>query len=163
MGQSPSPSSDSDVGPRDRGFEISHILAATDFSESSVAAAQAAVDLSVRWSAPLTWVHVLAPLKVPAQWQPLVQESEDARVALARTALKTLAGQLCGTRVCEDLVVLGQPAEMIGSIARDRGTQLIVMGLASERGAFATRPGSIAYRVLCSSTVPVLVVPTSDK
>src|SRR4051812_46795845 len=30
----PSPSSDSEVGPRNRGFEISHILAATDFSES---------------------------------------------------------------------------------------------------------------------------------
>ena len=84
-------------------------------------------------------------------------------MASARTALKTLAGQLCGTRVCEDLVVLGHPAEMIGSIARDRGTQLIVMGLASEQGVFATRPGSMAYRVLCSSTVPVLVVPTSGK
>ncbi len=159
----PSPSSDSDVEPQHRGFEISRILAATDFSESSVAAAQAAVELSMRWSAPLTLVHVLAPLKVPAQWQRLVQETEEMRVASARTALKTLAGQLCGTRICEDVVVLGHPAEMIGSIARDRGTQLIVMGLASERGMFAPRPGSIAYRVLCSSAVPVLVVPTSDK
>jgi nucleotide-binding universal stress UspA family protein len=158
----PLPSGDSEVETRHRGFEISHILAATDFSESSVAAAQVAVELSMRWSAPLTVVHVLAPVKVPAQWQPLVQESEAMRVASARTALKTLAGQLCGTRVCEDLVVLGHPAEMIGSIARDRGAQLIVMGLASERGVFAPRPGSIAYRVLCSSTVPVLVVPSSD-
>jgi nucleotide-binding universal stress UspA family protein len=159
----PSPSSDADVESPHRRLEISHILAATDFSDSSVAAAQAAVELSMRWSAPLTLVHVLAPLKVLAQWQPLVQESEEMRVASARTALKTLAGQLCGTRVCEDLVVLGHPAEMIGSIARDRGTQLVVMGLAGARGVFAPRPGSIAYRVLCSSTVPVLVVPTSDK
>jgi len=75
----PSPSSDSDVESQHQGFEISHILAATDFSESSVAAAQAAVELSMRWSAPLTLVHVLAPLKVPAQWQPLVQESEEMR------------------------------------------------------------------------------------
>ena len=116
----------------------------------------------MRWSAPLTLVHVLAPLKVLAQWQPLVQESEEMRVASARTALKTLAGQLCGTRVCEDLVVLGHPAEMIGSIARERRVQLIVMGLSCERGVFATRPGSIAYRVLCSSTVPVLVVPAAE-
>ena len=159
----PSPSSDSDIDSQHGGFEITHILAATDFSESSVAAAQAAVELSQRWSAPLTLVHVLAPLKVPAQWQPLVQESEDMRAASARTALRTLAEQLSGTPVCEHLVVLGHPAEMIGSIARDRGTQLVVMGLASERGVFATRPGSIAYRVLCSSTVPVLVVPISDK
>src|SRR6478735_9154298 len=44
-------------------------------------AAQATVELSTRWSAPLTLVHVLAPVKVPARWQPLVQESEAMRVA----------------------------------------------------------------------------------
>ena len=159
----PSPSNDSDGELQQRGVEISRILAAIDFSESSVAAARAAVELSRQWSAPLTLVHVVAPLKVPAQWQPLVQESQEGRLASARTALTTLAGQLCGTRGCEDLVILGNPAEMIGSVARDRGTQLIVMGLASEQGVLAPRPGSIAYRVLCSSTVPVLVVPTSDQ
>ena len=82
--------------PQHRGFEISHILAATDFSESSVAAAQTAVELSQRLSAPLTLVHVVEPLKVPAQWQPLVQESDDMRVGFARTGLRTLAGQLSG-------------------------------------------------------------------
>jgi nucleotide-binding universal stress UspA family protein len=159
----PPPSADSDVVPQHRGCDISHIVTATDFSDASVAAAQAAVELSMRWSASLTLLHVVVPLKVPAQWQSLVQDSEDARVASARTALRTLAGQLCGTRVREDVVILGQPAEMIGSITRERGAQLIVMGLASDRGVFAPRPGSIAYRVLCSSTVPVLVVPTADK
>jgi nucleotide-binding universal stress UspA family protein len=158
----PPPSSAPDAEPGGRDFAISHLLAATDFSESSVAAAKAAVELSVRWSASLTLVHVLAPLKVPAQWQGLVQESEEARVASARAALKALAEKICGTCPCEDLVVLGHPAEMIGSIARERRVQLIVMGLSCERGVFATRPGSIAYRVLCSSTVPVLVVPAAE-
>jgi nucleotide-binding universal stress UspA family protein len=159
----PSPSSDSDVQPQHRRFEISHILAATDFSDSSVAAAQAAVELSMQWSASLTLAHVVAPLRVPPHCQPLVQESEEVRLTSARTTLKALAGQVCGARGCDELVVVGDPAEMIGSVARDRGTQLIVMGLASERGVFAPRPGSIAYRVLCSTAVPVLVVPTSDK
>jgi nucleotide-binding universal stress UspA family protein len=159
----PSPSNDAEVEPQHRGFDVSHILAATDFSDSSVAAAQTAVELAVRWSASLTLAHVVAPLRVPAQWQPLVQESEERRVATARTTLKGLAGQLCGARGCDDVVALGHPADMIPSIARERGTQLIVMGLASDRGLFAPRPGSIAYRVLSSSTVPVLVVPTADK
>ena len=159
----PSISSESDGVPAPRGLTISHILAATDFSDSSVTAAQTAVELSMRCSASLTLAHVVAPLRVPAQWQPLVQESEEVRVASARTKLKALAGQLCGTLRCDDFVVLGHPAEMIGSIAHDRGAQLIVMGLASDRGIFASRPGSIAYQVLCSTTVPVLVVPISDK
>ena len=159
----PSVPGDSDVVSRHRDLEISHILAATDFSDSSVAAAQAALELAARWSASLTLAHVVAPLRVPPKWQPLVQESEELRVASARTKLGALAAQLCSTRRCDDIVVLGHPAEMIGSIAHDRGAQLIVMGLASDRGLFAARPGSIAYRVLCSTTIPVLVVPMRDK
>ena len=62
---------------------------------------------------------------------------------------------------CDEVVVLGRPADLIGSTAVDRRARLIVMGLASEHGAFSPRPGSIAYRVLSSTTVPVLVVPTS--
>ena len=154
--------SDADAVPQHRGFEISHILAATDFSESSVTAAEIAANLAGQLSASLTLAHVVEPLTVPPQWQPLVQESDEMRLGSARTKLKTLAGQVCGPRGCDDIVVLGRPADLIGSIARDRGMQLIVMGLASDRGVFAPRPGSIAYRVLCSTTVPVLVVPISD-
>lgn len=155
--------SESDAVPQHGSLEISQILAATDFSESSVSAAKTAANLAVQLSASLTLAHVVEPLTVPARWQPLAQESDEMRLGSARTNLKALAGQLCGVRGCDDIVVLGRAAELIGSIARDRGMQLIVMGLASDRGVFAPRPGSIAYRVLCSTTVPVLVVPTSDK
>lgn len=84
------------------------------------------------------------------------------RLGSARANLKALAGQICGSRGCDDIVVLGRAADLIGATARDVGVQLIVMGLASDRGVFAPRPGSIAYRVLCSTSVPVLVVPTPD-
>ena len=155
--------SESDAVGQRGSLEISRILAATDFSESSVTAATIAANLALQLSASLTLAHVVEPLSVPPQWQPLVQESDEMRVSSARGNLKALAGQLCGTAGCDDIVVLGRAADMIGSTAHDRGIQLIVMGLASERGVFAPRPGSIAYRVLCSSTVPVLVVPTADK
>jgi nucleotide-binding universal stress UspA family protein len=56
----------------------------------------------------------------------------------------------------------GSPAERITSIARDRGAGLIVLGLASEK-EHAVRPGVIAYRVLCQSHVPVLVVPLEPR
>ena len=154
---------DAGVALRHRDVEISLILAATDFSDSSFTAAQAAMDVSARWSASLTLAHVVVPLRVPARWQPLVQEFEAMRLASARTKLEALARQLCGAQGCDDVVVVGDPAEMIASVARNRGTQLIVMGLGSDRGVFASRPGSIAYRVLCSSAVPVLVIPLPGK
>ena len=142
-----------------RGLEISQILAATDFSESSGTAAQVAASLAMQLSASLTLAHVVEPLTVPPQWQTLLEESDETRLRSARASLEALAAQLCGPRGCDQVVVTGRPAELIGSIARDRGMQLIVMGLASDRGVFAPRPGSVAYRVLCSTTVPVLVVP----
>ncbi len=152
--------SDSDAEPADGHLGISRILAATDFSDSSVTAATLAADLAVQLSASLTVAHVVEPLTVPPQWQPLVQDSDEHRLDSARTTLEALAKRLCGERGCDEVVILGRPAESIGAIARDRGAQLIVMGLTGDRGVFAPRPGSIAYRVLCSTTVPVLVVPT---
>jgi nucleotide-binding universal stress UspA family protein len=144
-------------------FEIQQILAATDFSDSSVAAVEYAAELARRFSATLALTHVVEPLTVPSQWRPLVDESDETRVATARDRLQALAQQYCGPQECEAIVSLGRPADVIGSIADDRRTQLIVMGLSSDHGPFAPRPGSIAYRVLCSTTVPVLVVPASRK
>jgi nucleotide-binding universal stress UspA family protein len=142
-------------------FTIEHILAATDFSESSVAAVKYAAELAPRFSATLTLAHIVEPFIVPPQWRPLVEESDETPVANARDRLNALAEQYCGPQECEAIVSLGRAADMIGSIADDRRTQLIVLGLSSEQGPFAPRPGSIAYRVLCSTTVPVLVVPAS--
>jgi nucleotide-binding universal stress UspA family protein len=137
---------------------ISQILAATDFSEASVAAAKLAADLARALSAKLTLTHVVEPLAAPPQLIPLVEESDEARVGAARTELHALAEKICGGQ-CDEVVAVGRPADMVSSIAEDRRAHLIVMGLASEQGAFSQRPGSIAYRVLSSTAVPVLVVP----
>ena len=140
---------------------VSHILAATDFSGSSVAAAKIAAHWARAFSAKLTLTHIVEPVTVPPQWLPLVEESDETRVGSARAKLHVLAQQICGPQECDEVVALGRPADLIGSTAVDRRARLIVMGLASEEGAFSPRPGSIAYRVLSSTTVPVLVVPMS--
>ena len=154
--------SESDAVSQPNGLDVSHILAATDFSESSVAAAKIAAHLAMQFSASLTLAHVVEPLTVPPQWQPLLEESDEMRLGSARAKLKALAEQLCGSQGCDDVVLRGLPGELIGAIGRERGTRLIVMGLASDRGPFAPRPGSIAYRVLSTTTIPVLVVPAPD-
>ena len=119
--------------------------------------------LAAAFSARLTLAHVVEPLTVPAQWQPIASESDDTRVAAARTKLDAIAAQACGAATCDTVVVLGRPAELIGSIAADRGAQVIAMGLAGAHGAFAPRPGSIAYRVLSSTMIPVLAVPAARR
>ena len=137
---------------------VSRIVAATDFSESSAAAATIAADLARAFSATLTLAHIVEPLAVPAQWQELLDESDTARFDAARAKLKALAERIRAPRDYDEVVALGRP-ELVGAIAEERGAHLIVMGLASEGGPFAPRPGSIAYRVLSSTRIPVLVVP----
>jgi nucleotide-binding universal stress UspA family protein len=156
------PPSSGSHGTISRG-SISRLVAATDFSKPSVAAAKMAAQLTEEFSAQLTIVHVVEPLAVPTQWLSLVEESDEMRVGKARAELKRLVEQSCGSQKCEDVVMLGRAADAIGSIAGDRRAEMIVMGLASDGGAFAPRPGTIAYRVLSSTMIPVLVVAYSTK
>ena len=73
--------------------------------------------------------------------------------------LEKLTKQFVGPVECESLVESGRPADSIASIADERRAGVIVMGLASSQGPLGSRPGSIAYRVLCLAKAPVLVVP----
>jgi nucleotide-binding universal stress UspA family protein len=77
---------------------VSRIVAATDFSESSVAAAKTAAQLARVFSASLTLTHIVEPLAVPTQWQPLVEESGEARAGSARSRLEALSGQTLRSR-----------------------------------------------------------------
>jgi nucleotide-binding universal stress UspA family protein len=159
----PPPGDDSPIAHADEKLELSQVLAATDFSESSIVAIKTAVDLAAQFSARLVLAHVVEPPTVPPHWRSLLEKSDETPVADARTRLKALSDEYCGPQGCETVVSLGRPADVIGSIALNRPAQLIVMGLNSDQGRFAPRPGSIAYRVVSSATVPVLVVPASDK
>jgi nucleotide-binding universal stress UspA family protein len=142
----------------DGAVAVERILAATDFSGSSVAAVAYAAQLAHQLSATLTLAHVVEPLAVPPQWRLLAQESDETRIAGARARLEQLAKPLGGAGT---VVSLGRPDDAIGSVAKERRAQLIVMGLTSGQGPLARRPGSIAYRVLCASEAPVLFVPAS--
>lgn len=142
-------------------IDLGRILIATDFSEASLIAATFAVRLAQHFSVPLSFTHVIESPIVPSRWRGLMEESGQARVTQARMALTQLAERFAESRDCETIAVPGRPSDAIAAVAADRGATLIVMGLADDQGRLAPRPGSIAYRTLCSSTIPVLVVPAS--
>jgi nucleotide-binding universal stress UspA family protein len=148
----------SEGSPAGAAGQVSHLLAATDFSDASVEALKAAAEWAREFAAAMTVAHVVEPLAVAAQWQALVDDSTQVRVDSARARLRALAQVVCGTP-CEDVVAIGETAEAIAAIAADRRAQMIVMSLGGGAGALPVRPGSIAYRVLRLSPIPVLVVP----
>ena len=143
-------------GPR---FAIKSILVATDFSEASTDAVQSAARLAQGFGVPLLLIHVVAPVVVPTQWQAYVESVDEERVTQARERLDKCLRDIQTTIEGEVIVRVARPADSIASTAAEHSAGLIVMGLFGDRGPFAPRPGSIAYRVLCASKVPVLVVP----
>lgn len=147
---------------RNAAFDVDAILAATDFTNSSAAAVASAAKFARNLNVPLLLVHVVEPVAVPPEWSTIVDESNDARVSDAQERLKALAGEFSASQATEAIVMLGDPAEAIAAVAAERGAGLIVMGLTGHQGPFARSPGSIAYRVLCGASVPVLVVPPAS-
>ena len=138
---------------------VGPIIAATDFSDTSTRAIRWAADLAHKMSSRLLLIHVVEPIAVAPQWQPYIEDADHARLAAARTELDTLTKPFANFVECESLVESGRPAEAIALIADHRRAGVIVMGVASSQRPLASRPGSIAYRVLGLANAPVLVVP----
>ncbi len=141
-------------------IKVDRVLTATDFSDASASALAWAADLARQMAASLIVVHVVTPMNVPPQWRSYAETVDDDLGASAKGRLETFVGALKEERAgTERVVAVGAPAEAIASLAEERHAGLIVMGLSGQGGALAPRPGSIAYRVLGRSHVPVLVVP----
>ena len=139
----------------------SPILVATDFSEASRPALHAAVSLAAGRRR-LVLVHVLMPPSpfVPSgtrgtTWEELeVRARRDADRRLAR--LIAAAGRR-GARVT-GRVLSGFPAETIVRAARAAQAALVVIGTHGRTGVARVAMGSVAARVLRTSTCPVLTV-----
>jgi nucleotide-binding universal stress UspA family protein len=135
------------------------ILAATDFSTPANDAAAVAADLACAHAASLLLVHVVAPVTVPSQWRSYVGGVDEESMSRARTRLDEIAASMPTGSVLESVVEIGRPAETIAELATQRRAGLIVLGLVGQSYDPSARPGAIAYRVLCLSRTPVLVVP----
>jgi nucleotide-binding universal stress UspA family protein len=131
------------------------ILFATDFGDSSLAAAAYAVALANDCQAHLTLMHVIDGPKVGE----LVHPHEVAAAALEH--LKTMA------RVEEEpwteprtLLRQGAPAEKILEVAAHEESDLIVIGLKKTRSVLGAThlPGSVAHHVISEANCPVLTI-----
>ena len=139
--------------------DFRNIVVATDFGEPSARALDAAVELARATQAKLTLLHVF---HVPAQAYdyvvvlPLEEHAHSAQRELDRE----LAALKARYPNCEGVVESGQPAEKIVEIAAKRGAGLIVMGTHGRKGLPRFLLGSVAERVVRTSSIPVLTVPT---
>jgi nucleotide-binding universal stress UspA family protein len=78
-------------------------------------------------------------------------------LAGAKARLRRLAADVPGSEV-DCRAVLGDPGEELPALAEDVGADLIVLRLRRGHGLFGKKQGSITYRVLCGSAIPVLAL-----
>ena len=137
-----------------------HLLVPTDFGESSERAVALAVDLATKYGAALTLLHTceipvtpyagaygaamdfLTPVRAAAQTR------LDQALAELRTRFPKADGVLC----------VGSPWQEIEQRIAATHADLVVMGTHGRRGVNRMLLGSVAEKIVRTSTVPVLTV-----
>jgi nucleotide-binding universal stress UspA family protein len=131
-----------------------HIVAATDFSDSAHDAVRWAADLAMQLGATFSVVHAfVAPHPFPVPLTAKEKAKLRAELEVSCRAIPDAVEPL--------LVVLddGPAWEAIPSYAESMGADLVVVGRHGRTGPARVLLGSVAERMLRSTSVPIVVVP----
>jgi len=142
---------------------VKRILIPTDFSESSTAAVEVAIEYSRVFKAGIQLLHVYpdpayvlpAPLEVVTLPIDLTRVYEEVEKRLGSEADRIRATGV----PCEGATLTGRPHTEIVEHAKKIGADLIVMGTHGRGGLSHAILGSVAERVLHKAPCPVLIVP----
>jgi nucleotide-binding universal stress UspA family protein len=141
-------------------IELTTVLVATDFGESSDNALRYGRALARNFGATLHLLHVVDDLfargleaETPEFWTAAQREAEENA---ARRLAERAAGAAVGERTAA--IVSLNPPEAIVGYAREVGADLIVMGTHGPNAAGTSGLGSVAERVVHTAPCPVLTV-----
>ncbi len=150
------------IGPGERrgahkGARFRHVLFATDFTPESLAAAPYALSMAQENEARLTLLHVM---KEPEK-KPYDKAMEDA-ISSALFQLHEIVPQPAESWCKPEAVVeFGNPAEQILRTTKERGADLIVLGVRGSKGvpgAATHLERATAHKVVVQAECPVLTV-----
>ena len=141
---------------------VNKILVPIDFSPHSSEAIERAADMACRYGATLELLHVFNPVAYAMAESQRVPDGEQVESALDEFRRKLVeaqedAGAAGAPRVTATLLE-GGVFESILRFARENGHDLIVMGTHGRSGLPHMVIGSIAARVVRTSSCPVLTV-----
>lgn len=149
------PDAPSEVTP----LPIHRVLVAVDFTTECMRAIREAAALASRWNLALTLLHAVPMIPGVEQWRTFLDLDHDKRIERARHELELLAREIASERLAVRQIASGGAAEeVIDRVAAEEPGTLVVMGL---RAPSLLPPGSgaTAYRLLCTTSSPILVVP----
>ena len=141
---------------------IQKILAPVDFSEHSVEAMRFAVDLARRYEASLDLLHVFQTLTYALPEGYVVPGSDELDKIMKQFQLQLEAAQRAaldaGAPNVSWTLQQGGVATEIMRIAKEHGSNLIVMGTHGRTGMKHLLLGSVAEHVVRLAPCPVLTV-----
>lgn len=150
------PSADAAAKPRVVGGMV---LVPVDFSQHTERDVMTAAEFARATDASgLTVLHVAARLQAPLIFAEQLHAHHQMMETEATTKMAALASRLDKSLGVNQMVRVGQPAEVIAAVAREKQATAVVIGLGGSR-APGHPPGSTAYRVLSSAAAPVLALP----
>jgi universal stress protein A len=143
---------------------ISRILVPTDFSPDADAAFAYAMQLATALGASVDLVHVVEDPMAAGVWSAGMYTAELAGLQInvirdAQERLRQTVPMIPGVAASREVRV-GKAAPTIIELARERGSDLIVMGTRGRTGLSHLLMGSVAERVVRSAPCPVLTVRT---
>jgi nucleotide-binding universal stress UspA family protein len=143
-------------------MQFRHILAPTDFSEYSKQAVASALELAKKFGAKLSILHVVELPAYPVEGYVPPSLSTTFMEDLEREASQELAqmvpeAESAGIELAR-LVTVGSPYRKILDMAEAEQVDLIVMATAGRTGFSRLIMGSIAERVVRTSSCPVLTI-----
>ena len=121
-----------------------------------MAALKVACDLARHDDGTLFILHVV-PMIIPPMGLPVYVHLYRGEQKHARNMLEELAGKLLVGLKYEVLIRLGDPADMILTVAKNAGADVVVMAAHPRRGFSRLLPG-VADQVMRGSSCPVLIV-----
>ena len=140
---------------------ISRILVPTDFSADADAAFRYALGLARAFNAHIHLLHVVDDPLSAGMWASEIYTVQIAglQVDVVREAERRLEQSVPpGLEKISTEVQVGNPMRQILDTARERGTDLIVMGTHGRTGIAHVVMGSVAERVLRHAPCPVLAM-----
>lgn len=148
-------------------MKVSKILFPTDFSESSLKAAEYVADLALKYGARILMLHVIYDIAHDSGWYGMQLDLESiyedvrksAKEEMRRTEEKVFKA---GGMEVETTLCVGKPADEILALAGTEGVDMIVMGSHGRKVIGRVLFGSTAQRVVRRAPCPVLTVRESD-
>ena len=146
-------------------FPYKKILCPVDFDDPSAQAMEQAAALALHSAGDLCLLHVVSfnPLVAQGAVEGFAgKELYDAQVEAARRELEQFAQSIPSGVKRTIAIELGLPADSILAAQKRLGADLLVMATHGRRGLKRLVLGSVAEKVVRESTIPVLMVRSSQ-